>query len=348
MSNELQVSSINQGEVVSFVKDQIMRGASDSELQAFMMVARATGLDPMRRQIFAVKRAVRQKDGSYKDQWTTQCSIDGFRSIADAAGDYEGQSGPFWCGADGAWRDVWLESTPPMAAKVGVIRRGFREPLYRVATWSEYAQLGKDNKPTKFWANMPSLMLAKCAEALALRAAFPQKLGGVYISDEMAQAEQEVVSEPVKQEAPRHYSHGSAMTPKPVTLAPPIEKAPDATPELNKLIQRAMEGGPIGARNYAEAIGWPNGKPYPNCMTFQLSIGKNKGKMLLDIDEKDLRNLAEYFIREHRDGKTLSPAAVDTVGAIQDYIDSRMTSPPLPSEHDMPQFSDDLPSGIQS
>jgi hypothetical protein len=146
----------------------------------------------------------------------------------------------------------------------------------------------------------------------------------------------------------QHSPSGQSMTPKPVTLAPPIEKAPDATPELNKLIQRAMEGGPIGARNYAEAIGWPNGKPYPNCMTFQLSIGKNKGKMLLDIDEKDLRNLAEYFIREHRDGKTLSPAAVDTVGAIQDYIDSRMTSPPLPSEHDMPQFSDDLPSGIQS
>jgi len=159
-----------------------------AELSGFLHLCQRTQLDPFSRQIYLIGRYDKRAG---RMVFTPQTGIDGYRVVAHrvvaSSGDNFGYEDALWCDESGRWRDVWLSDQPPAAVKVAVLRNGQR--FSAVALFREYVQTSKENRPIGLWGKMPASQLAKCAEALALRKAFPFDLAGVYTAEEMAQSD---------------------------------------------------------------------------------------------------------------------------------------------------------------
>jgi phage recombination protein Bet len=230
MNSAIATTEMFTDRQVDLIKNTICKGATDDELELFLSQCRRSRLDPFSKQIHAVKR---WNAKAKREEMTIQVGIDGFRLIADRTGKYAGQVGPQWCGQDGVWVDVWLAKEPPAAARVGVLRSDFKDPLWVTARFASYVQTFKDRdsgqeRLTPFWARMPDVMIAKVAEAAALRKAFPQDLGGFYEPAEIVvDLQDDEYSPPAPQASPLNGKpHNPATKPAPAKPTPTTRPAP--------------------------------------------------------------------------------------------------------------------------
>jgi phage recombination protein Bet len=147
------------------------------ELELFGLICERTQLDPFIKQIYPVKRKQKQADGSQREVMVIQVSIDGLRSIAERTGCYSPGREP-----------TYVYDGKTIVSATSYIKKmttdGTWHDVSATAFMSEYRP-----KYGHFWDNMPHLMLAKCAEALAIRKAFPAQTAKVYTPEEMEQAE---------------------------------------------------------------------------------------------------------------------------------------------------------------
>lgn len=235
---------------IALIAEQVAPDANGSELELFLTVAKARGLDPFARQIHAVHRWDGRKK---KNVMSIQTGIDGLRAIAQRSGEYVGNDDP-----------VYLEGGPdqryPLSATVTVWRlvQGQRCAFTATARWDEYCAKNREGDPTPMWRRMPRLMLAKCAEALALRKAFPEDLGGLYTDAEMDQAGEVVEAEftrgaapPAAQVDPYHADPLAALRREVLRLA-----QDSFAPDLVALVAPKIEAAPNEAtlRKLAENI----------------------------------------------------------------------------------------------
>lgn len=203
-------TAVYSDEQIELITRTCAKDLSQLELGLFLYQCQRTGLDPLSRQIHAVKRS---------GKLVIQTGIDGYYLIADRTGLYAGSDDAVYTPEDGDF---------PIKATVTVYKlvNGQRQPFTRSARWKEYYP-GKSSQ-SFMWEKMPFHMLGKCAAALALRAAFPQELSGVYTSEEMMQADHEE-----EQERPSP----KALPNKPVE-SKPVQVTAEQAAELRLLFSK--------------------------------------------------------------------------------------------------------------
>ncbi|MCK5605994.1 recombinase RecT [Candidatus Pacearchaeota archaeon] len=193
MSNQLVVTE----DQLDLIKSTVAVGATNDELKLYLYDCKRHGVHPLDRMILFVKR------GSGNDAKAThQCSIDFFRSEAEASGEYDGQDEPEFEFEDGA--------EYPSLARVKIYRKGIDRPFVGIARWAEFCPTGKQDF---MWRKMPHGQLAKCAEAQGFRKAFPKKFAKLYSDDEMHQADYVDITSTTKTETVKPAGNSTASKP---------------------------------------------------------------------------------------------------------------------------------------
>lgn len=234
---------------IDLIRRTVAKDATADELALFLHQCRRTGLDPLARQIYFQKYNSKR----HGPQMTIITGIDGYRLVADRTGRYAGNDDPVF---DGRVKAKFYQDDFEAPAKATVtvwkLVNGVRMPFSASAYWSEYFP----GEPSgAMWRKMPHVMLAKCAEALALRKAFPADLSGVYTREEMDQAgydgaldgvvisaESEPAPAPVKA-APATNGYAPAAAPP---AAPTVIIDDGPLPDDEQVISETPTGGFVG------------------------------------------------------------------------------------------------------
>ena len=151
---------IDSSEARKLLINTVAKNASNEEFAMFREMCRATGLNPFQRQIWFIKTnsGVQMMTG-----------INGYYHVANSYPEYDGIE----------VETVEDKAGGPLKSVAKVWRKDRKHPSIGIARWEEFS------KSYGNWKSMPFYMLEKCAEAIALRKAFPQKLSGIYTEEEM-------------------------------------------------------------------------------------------------------------------------------------------------------------------
>jgi len=295
-----ELVKIDKQDIITFDNDQldlikntIAKGATDDELKLFLYQCKRTGLDPISKQIYFIK---------FGSTVAIVTAIDGYRVIANRTGLYAGND-------DAIFDD---EKTPRKATvTVYKIVKGSRCGFTATARWSQYCP----SKPTPMWNKMPHLMLGKCAEALALRKAFPAELSGVYTDSEMEQANQgdEQWQNIPEDHTKKQNQQLNEQEAKPQESKKPSQKAslkaPEAKAPTNKFDGVDSHEDPFIRVDLEQNVPATNIK----LKDYVLAVGIKKGEKVSDMSKPDLEMFYKHWGAKKSaltGGKALDFAAV--------------------------------------
>lgn len=302
-------------EQIDLVRRTIAKGATDDELQMFLYQAKRTGLDPLSGQIHFVKR---WDSAQEREVGRIQIGIDGFRLIASRTNRYRPD--------DEAPRFTFNEKTGTLvSAKVRVYIKQATDwyPVETEAFYEEYVQRRKDGTATAMWRRMPRMMLAKCAEALALRKAFPAELSGVYAAEEFGDTTEahdgtpptvpskggEAASAVGNDAGPRTVlpvERASVLT----ASAPPSSPAGSPVPPSDaEAAASVVPLAPVGEKDLLAIAKEKLGFPDPMIMAVARGLFKKPVRSLADLTLEERKHLSDEL-----EGIALSQASEKATG----------------------------------
>lgn len=210
------------------------KGISEEEFALFMEQAKRSGLDPLLKQAFCVPRrfnAGNRERPNWQTKHEFQPSEAGMLARAEQFPDYEGISAAEVYGEDPISLDYGKgevqHSVNPAKRKGGLVgawARVQRKGKVPTLVWVDF-DAAKQDSP--LWAKMPAVMVRKAARVAALRTAYPEAFGGMYVAGERPD-DVEAEDEPT---AP--------------TMSKPAMPATTATREATSTLERAPEKVPV-------------------------------------------------------------------------------------------------------
>lgn len=250
MTGQQLAPTTNRSATTQTLREQFAPNATDTELSYFAAVAAHLELDPWAGHIVMLPHWDKKLGHNV---FRPTMTVAGRRFIAERSGRLRGIDGPQWCGpratsTDGSrgpleWLEVWDGEGEPYAARVLVYVAGWELPVNGTVKWDEFAQRYQTEPrnllPT--WEQMPSHMLGKTAESLALRRAFPEVAAAVAFMGPEDGDEDTTITAEVSADVPASDSRITTDTPEmgpptpPADRAPaPIDLEPDRTPARRK------------------------------------------------------------------------------------------------------------------
>lgn len=216
--SNLPALAMNEAQLITVLENSLYPGANPQSIAMVVSYCQASSLDPMQKPVHIVpmwdSKASKMRD-------VIMPGIGLYRTQAARTGQYAGVSEPEY-GEDVTEKLDGKEITFPKWCRVTVKRvlsDGTIAEFTAREFWKEnYAVKGGKDKsiaPNAMWSKRPYAQLAKCAQAQALRIAFPE-IGSQPTADEMEGKEIDItpIMEPNPHKPVRAALEGVAINPE--------------------------------------------------------------------------------------------------------------------------------------